>query len=352
MDVKRIEEPTNKSLGGRNRVGVLARSALAIRGWTTVLLIGATMQVRGQAPLGTDNPWEKLPDGTLGRLENFDGVSGVKIAGYVRKPAGEGPFPIVIILHGSGPIARKVQADMEEAKREKMAVEAARAGKVMGRSTHPPIPEFLAQGWAVYTIDYRPNPRYMIDPLEFEDTVIAVNKAKAFAFVDSKRVAMFGGSHGGHVTGRMLSRVELCCAVLCAPAGLDLLELSHLAEKGVSIGGNRGLIRQLETRTGVKMHEIEKNPEAYHYSSLLTEAAEVRCPLLLISGCNDPNAPRPLMDLYVGKLRAAGKKAETYHPENGPHGFYVGLPQTIPETAESTRRAVEFIKEWFEKAGR
>jgi dipeptidyl aminopeptidase/acylaminoacyl peptidase len=139
-------------------------------------------------------------------------------------------------------------------------------------------------------------------------------------------MAMFGGSHGGHVTGRMVSRVKLSCAVLCAPAGLDMVALSQLAEKGTPVGGNQRLIREMEQRSGVKMTDIGKNPGAYHYSSPLTEAAQVKCPILLISGRNDNNAPLPVMDGYVDKLRAVGKIAETYHPDNGPHGFYVGLP--------------------------
>ena len=53
-----------------------------------------------------------------------------------------------------------------------------RAGNVLGRASNPPIPDFLAQGWAVYAIDYRTNPRYTLDPLEWEDTVIAVDKGK------------------------------------------------------------------------------------------------------------------------------------------------------------------------------
>jgi len=295
-----------------------------------------------------EEPWESMPNGVLGRLANFEGADGVKIAGYVRKPAGDGPFPIVIVLHGGGPTARPVGAENEAARAEKLVAEAGRAGRILGRAVNPPIPDFLAQGWAVYTIDYRPTPRYTLDPLEWEDTAAAVNRARAFSFVDHKRLAMFGGSHGGHVTGRMVSRVELSCAVLCAPAGLDLCALAQIAENGTAIGGNQRLLREMEQRTGVKMADIRKNPGLYHYSSLFTEAAQVRCPLLLISGRNDPNAPLPAMEAYVKKLQAEGKATEVFHPDNGPHGFYVGLPRMIPETAESTRRAVSFIKKHFE----
>jgi hypothetical protein len=71
----------------------------------------------------------------------------------------------------------------------------------------------------------------------------------------------------------------------------------------------------------------------------------------MISGRNDPNAPLPVMDAYVDALRARGREAEVYHPDNGPHGFYFGIPKVIPETAESTSRAVAFIKKHFDAVG-
>lgn len=296
----------------------------------------------------TDGPWEELAGGITGRIASFEGVDGALIAGYVRKPAGEGPFPLVIILHGGGPTARPVNSESGDERARLQLEESIRASNVLGRANKPPIPAFLAEGWAVYSIDYRTNPRYTLDPLEWDDTLIAVNRARTFSFVNPEKIAMFGGSHGAHVTARMASRVSLCCAVLCAPAGLDLIALSHLAEQGAPIGGNQRLIREMEQRSGVKMSDIERNPGRYDYTSPLTEVAQVRCPILMISGRNDTSGPFPVMDRYVQELRAAGKAAESYHPENGPHGFYVASPKEIPETAESTRRAVAFIESHFE----
>ncbi len=315
----------------------------------SIYALAGMLAAVGSAARASDQPWENLPNGVLGQVADFEGAGGVRIAGYIRRPAGPGPFPLVIVLHGGAPTARAVRNDDEQALSKMRTEEALRASRVLGRASNPPIPDFLAQGWAVYTIDYRPNPRYTLDPLELEDTLGAVNKARSFAFVDPRRMAMSGGSHGGHVTARMTSRADLACAVLCAPAGLDLIALWHQAEQGARIGGNQRLIRELEQRSGVKMAEIEKHAEVYQYSSPFTEAANVRCPILLISGRNDLNAPLAVMDAYVDKLRAAGKEAETYHPDNGPHGFYVGLPHPIPETAESTHRAVAFIKSHFER---
>jgi dipeptidyl aminopeptidase/acylaminoacyl peptidase len=333
---------------GREQTVITLR--LCIHTSCALLLLATELEVGGSSTLkAAEEPWEELPNGILGRMAVFDGVGGVRVAGYVRKPAGSGPFPLVIVLHGGGPTAKATTGNTDAERATKAAAEAVRASKALGGASHPPLPDFLAQGWSVFQIDYRTNPRYTLDPLEWQDTLAAVKMARAFSFVDPKRVAMIGGSHGGHVTARMASRVDLSCAVTCAPAGLDLMALSHLADKGTSVGGNRRLIREMEQRFKVKMADIEKEPEKYNYSSPLTEIGKVRCPILMISGKNDDNAPMPVMDAYVDKLRAAKIQADVYHPDNGPHGFYWGIPRPIPETAESTRRAVAFIKKHFEK---
>jgi dipeptidyl aminopeptidase/acylaminoacyl peptidase len=311
-------------------------------------LLLALAQFLFTAPIATaEDAWEALPGNILGQHAEFDGVGGIKIAGYVRKPSGPGPFPLVIFIHGGGPTAKPVQASTEEELTKLRAAEATRASNQLGHSNHPPLADFLAQGWAVYSIDFRPNPRYTLDPLEWDDTLIAVNKARGWDFVDQKRFAMLGGSHGGHVVGRMVSRTKLVCAVLNAPAGLDLISLSKLADQGTNIGGNQRLVREFEGRAGVKMAAVENDAAAYQYTSLLTEIPQAKCPILMISGKNDQNAPLPVMEAYVKAMKAAGHEADEYHPDNGPHGFYFGIPQTIPETTESTRRAIEFIKRQF-----
>jgi poly(3-hydroxybutyrate) depolymerase len=60
--------------------------------------------------------------------------SPLKIAGYVRKPAGAGPFPLVIVLHGGGPTAKAVKADTAEERLKKEVEEAVRASKVLGKA--------------------------------------------------------------------------------------------------------------------------------------------------------------------------------------------------------------------------
>ncbi len=147
---------------------------------------------------------------------------------------------------------------------------------------------------------------------------------------------------------RITTRVDASGGILCAPAGLDMIELAKVIKAGQKINpALKSMVKATERRAGASIEEIEKDPAKYHYSSPLTEAAKVRFPLFLISGRNDVSSPIPPLEAYAKKVREAGKQVETYFPDNGPHGFYFGLPQEIPETKEAARRAVAFLRKCF-----
>jgi dipeptidyl aminopeptidase/acylaminoacyl peptidase len=276
--------------------------------------------------VSADN-WEHLPDGSLGRPDEFHAKDGTAIPAYVRKPAGAGPFPLVVLGHG-GTYGKA-------------------ATEGMGRSQKAPTEDFITAGWATYSIDYRPAAKIGIYPIEFDDSVEAVKHARTLPFVDPKRVGYMGGSHGGQVGSRLASRVDLSGAILCAPAAMDLIQDKFAAQRGEPVVGIlKKMEADLEAQLGATAEEIDNDPKKYGYTSALTEAAEVRCPILIINGRDDDNAPVSIVDLYMKKLRAAGKKVDAYLPDHGPHGFYFGRPD-IPEYQESTRRAVEFFKAVF-----
>jgi dipeptidyl aminopeptidase/acylaminoacyl peptidase len=276
-----------------------------------------------------DAAWERLSDGSVGQVTEFEGVGGIKIPAYIRKPAGDGPFPVVVMLHGG------------------------RYGKEatigMGRAVRSPVADFIQQGWAIYSIDYRPSDQFLL-PIETDDSVLAVKALAAMPFVDAKRIGLMGGSHGANVSSRLVSRVDVAGAVLCAPAAMDLIEVKKAATAGKEpvVKILTKLVGDMEKERGATAEEIAKNPAKYGYSSAMTEVEGVRCPIFVINGRNDDNSPPSIIAAYVGKLKAAGKQVETYEPDNGPHGFYFGRPD-IPEYKESMRRAVAFFKERFAK---
>jgi dipeptidyl aminopeptidase/acylaminoacyl peptidase len=290
------------------------------------LLLAVALPTALAAPPPDDN-WEKLPDGSLGQETTFPAVDGLAIPAYARKPAGNGPFPIVILAHGG------------------------RYGKGptmgMGRSPKGPTADFIKAGWAIYSIDYRPAEGISLPPIEYDDTVEAVKAVRKLPFVDPKRVGYMGGSHGAQVGARVVSRIELSGAILCAPAAMDLIEDKKAIQRGEKLVQILSkLIGDMEKQYGASAEEIDKDRKKYGYHSPIDDVAQVRCPLLIINGLADDNSPPSIIDIYVKKLRAAGKQVETYEPEKMPHGFYFGRPEG-PEYLESTRRSVEFLKKQF-----
>jgi dipeptidyl aminopeptidase/acylaminoacyl peptidase len=279
------------------------------------------------AAVAADDAWEKLPDGSAGMATEFQGVGGVTIPAYMRKPSGTGPFPVVVCLHG-GKYGRAPTFGL-------------------GRSMKSPIVDFVKEGWAIYSIDYRPNPVISIEPIETDDCLEAVKTVRKLPFIDPTRVGFIGASHGGNVASRLVSRVDAKGAILCAPAAFDLIEVKRAAGRGEPVVSIlKKLIADMEKKHGASAEEIEKDPAKYKYSSAMTEAAEVRCPILIINARNDDNSPASTIDALVAKLKAAGKDVQTYLPAVGGHGFYFGNPD-IPEWKESTRLAVAFFRKQF-----
>ena len=267
--------------------------------------------------------WEKLPDGTLGREMEFHGADGVAIPAYVRKPAGKGPFPVIVWMHGG-----------KDSKQNTINA---------GRSQGLPVGEFARQGWVIFSGDYRPNGAFT--KIDYEDTVRAVEAARELPFVDRKRVGYSGQSHGANAGTRVVSRVNLSGAVLMAPAAMDFIEVKKAITAGVKLVPILSkLVADKEREYGAPMEEIAKDPAKYGYTSGITEAAQVRCPLLIENAQDDDNSPPSVIAAYVKALKAAGKRMETYEPEHGGHGVYF---RDLPESKEASRRAVAFFQKVF-----
>jgi dipeptidyl aminopeptidase/acylaminoacyl peptidase len=270
-----------------------------------------------------EDGWEKLPDGTLGREAEFHGADGLAIPAYVRKPGGPGPFPVIVWMHGG-----------KDSKQNTIN---------MGRTQGLPLVEFARQGWVIYSADYRPGGAFT--HIDYEDTVKAVEAARALPFVDPKRVGYAGQSHGANAGTRVVSRVDLSGAVLMAPAAMDFIEVKKAIEAGVKLVPILSqLVADQEKKYGAPMEEIAKNPTKYGYASGITEAAQVRCPLLIENAKDDDNSPPSVVEAYVKALHAAGKQVETYQPDHGGHPVYF---RDLPESKEAARLAVAFFRKVF-----
>jgi dipeptidyl aminopeptidase/acylaminoacyl peptidase len=245
-------------------------------------------------------PW--LPENDLTEMKpiTYKARDGLTIHGYLTLPRGGGKnLPLIVNPHG-GPWARDSWGYNAEV-------------------------QFLAnRGYAVLQINFRGSTGYGRAFWEAsfkewgkkmqDDVTDGVKYAIAQGIADSKRVSIYGGSYGGY----------------CTLAGLAFTP--ELYACGVDYVGVSNLFTFLKTippywKPMLDMfYEMVGNPEAD--KTLLTEASPVlhadniRVPLLIAQGAQDPRVNVDESDQMVAALKKHGIPVEYLVKENEGHGFH------------------------------
>lgn len=127
---------------------------------------------------------------------------------------------------------------------------------------------------------------------------------------DQKRLAVYGGSYGGFAT------------LMCATRIPDLWRCA------VDVFGVANLITMIENAQpnwrrflARWIGDVELDREKLVERSPITHIENVRCPMLILQGENDPRVPQEESDQVVERLRALGRRVEyVVYPGEG-HGF-------------------------------
>jgi dipeptidyl aminopeptidase/acylaminoacyl peptidase len=132
---------------------------------------------------------------------------GVYVAAAIRKPKGDGPFPVLIYFHGA-PGGRGIEQLVEWSS---------------GSTGGPVWERFLKEGFAVVVADYR-NPKDLWAPVAadqatyVDDGLAVVNYVRGLPYADAHRITLYGVSLGGSVVAHVLGRTKVHSAILGAPA--------------------------------------------------------------------------------------------------------------------------------------
>ncbi|HEY3195368.1 MAG TPA: S9 family peptidase [Candidatus Dormibacteraeota bacterium] len=133
---------------------------------------------------------------------------------------------------------------------------------------------------------------------------------RAHPDLDPDRLGVVGGSYGGFATLTCVTRLPefWCCGVdLVGPVNLvTMLENDPPNWRR----WNKLWIGDLDTD---RAHLIQRSP--------ITYVENVRCPLLVIQGKNDPRVPPEESDQLVERLRALGRSVEYITLQDEGHGF-------------------------------
>lgn len=239
-----------------------------------------------------DVPRETFVHPELHRYESFDGES---IPAFVFRPKAGEPAGVVVTIHG-GPESQYVPS-------------------------FNPITQYLvAQGFAVVAPNVRGSTGYgkrfhHLDDVRkrldsVKDLASLHSWLKAMPEVDANRVALMGGSYGGYmVLAGLAFQPELWAA------GVDVVGISSLVTFLENTSAYRRRFREREYGS------LERDREFLLEASPITKVDEIRAPLLIIHGANDPRVPLSEAEQIHKILSEKGVECEllVYHDEG--HGL-------------------------------
>ncbi|MBC7879979.1 MAG: S9 family peptidase [Anaerolineae bacterium] len=246
----------------------------------------------------------KLENLTLARTEPvlFDARDGLKLRGYLTLPVGVPArrLPMVLFVHG-GPWYRDTWG------------------------FNPSVQWFANRGYAVLQVNYRGSTGYGKTFLNagnkqwglkmHNDLIDSVDWASSTGLVDSKKVAIYGGSYGGYaaLAGVAFTPKVFACAVdIVGPSNLKTL----IANFPVYWQTDRAI---WNTRTG--NIDDPNDAELLKNASPLFKADQIIKPLLIGQGANDPRVTKVESDQIVEAIeKNGGKVTYVLYPDEG-HGF-------------------------------
>lgn len=243
-----------------------------------------------------------LNDYTLATIEpiSFIARDGLVVHGYLTLPPGKEArnLPLVLDVHG-GPWARD------------------------GWGYAPEAQWFANRGYACLQVNYRGSTGYGKQFLNagdrewagkmHDDLIDGVKWAIERGIADARRVAIYGGSYGGYaaLVGATFTPDVFCCAV-------DIVGPSNLVTLIKTIPPYWApLIGLFHRRVG----NPDSEPEFLQSRSPLYKADQIKIPMLIAQGANDPRVKQAESEQIVAAMQSKGIDYEyMLFPDEG-HGF-------------------------------
>ena len=195
------------------------------------------------------------------------------------RPAGDGPHPVAVVIHGG-------------------FWKAAYGRKLM----HPVCRDLAARGWAAWNLEYRRLGPFAGGgyPMTLDDVAAGIDAlADVPELLEDGRMVAIGHSAGGHLAAWAATRDDPGVPLTGAVAQAGVVDLRAASALNLS----NGVVRRF---LGAKPDE---KPERYAAASP-AERLPAGIPLLLTHGDADPNVPVSISESFARAARAAGDEVE------------------------------------------
>lgn len=244
---------------------------------------------------------------------------GLEIYGFMDLPSGQGPFPVIIALHGY--IDPALYQTLDYTTRYADAL--ARAGYLV---IHPNLRGYAPSdgGDNLFRVGMA------VDVLNLLSIVTAEGgKPGVLQAADPTRIGMWGHSMGGGITTRVLTVThDVRAAVLYSPMSGD--EARNYAAIGTWSNDSRG-----EAERAVPADELQLISPMYYFSYIQTAVS-------INHGTADPLVPVQWSQLTCEQMQALGRNVQC--------NFYPGMPHTFVGQGDARfiRNMIEFFAQYLQ----
>ena len=254
-----------------------------------------------------------LVEPTLHRYASFDGES---VPVFLFEPEGDGPFPVVVTVHG-GPESQ---------------------WRPWFAPSFAPLTQYLvSRGYAVAAPNVRGSTGYgkryeHLDDIDKRlDSVRDLSSLhewlSARPTIDGSRAAVYGRSYGGYMVLAALAFQPELWAV-----GIESVGISNLVSFLENTSPYRRAVREREYGS------LEHDRELLVAASPMTHIDAIRAPLFIQHGRNDPRVPVSESEHIHAVLREKGVPCELLVFEDEGHAV-----QKLSNRIETFTRAVAFL---------
>ena len=267
--------------------------------------LDATQLVITEAVRGSDIPVH------LAYVETIDGLY-TPIG--IRKPDGDGPFPMVLFASGNGGEGMDWVRDATQ-NRSWTQEQFVRAGYAVAWTRYRAEVELAYANYGRLVEDTRQG-RQLLNrgPLEYEDMISIIEYVKTLSYVDADRVGYMGMSHGGEMAFKITSEYDgLKAAIASEPANHEFLALTP--DNTAHINPDSGLM-DIES---MLMRETDKVRGRIDLDVALKRISTINTPIL-VQGRNSDEL-QGIFRVGYDLLQESGKESEWKSYEHDVHGF-------------------------------